>query len=174
MDIGFACLTKGIPFTDLKNCVLKNLNECNLRKLVALNLQALNNILDYNIENGIKLFRICSELIPFGSHKVNTFAWWDTFATEFSTLATKTKENNIKISMHPGQYTLLNSPHNDVTTRAIEDLIYHKKVLDCLGGGKESKIILHIGGIYGDKESAIERFKLVYNNLDTGIKSISL
>lgn len=171
MNIGYACLTVGIPFTDLKSCVLKNFNEASLKELIGTNLCALNNIIDYNIKNGIKLFRICSELIPFGSHHTNIFPWWIDFAEEFSIIAKKLADNNIIISMHPGQYTLLNSPKSEVTQRAIEDLEYHKKLLECLGGGDESKLVLHIGGIYGDKESAIERFKQVYNGLEQSLKA---
>ena len=65
--------------------------------------------------------------------------------------------------MHPGQYTVLNSPNPEVVERAILDLDYHTKLLSSLGGGQENKMILHIGGGYGDKSQAIERFALSYN-----------
>ena len=64
----------------------------------------------------------------------------------------------MRVSMHPGQYTVLNSPHDDVVRRAIADLEYHARVLDCLGVDCSHKIILHIGGAYKDKPSAIKRF----------------
>ena len=65
--------------------------------------------------------------------------------------------------MHPGQYTVLNSPNVEVVNRAIDDLNYHTKVLDSLGVGSEHKIVLHIGGVYDDKDSAIRRFITNYS-----------
>ena len=57
----------------------------------------------------------------------------------------------MRVSMHPGQYTVLNSPIEAVVERAVQDLNYHAEVLDCLGLGPEHKLVLHVGGVYGDK-----------------------
>jgi UV DNA damage endonuclease len=72
--------------------------------------------------------------------------------------------------MHPGQYTVLNSPHAHVVENAIRDLAYHCDFLEAMGMDASNKIILHIGGIYGDKPAAIERFKSHYIMLDDRIK----
>lgn len=58
----------------------------------------------------------------------------------------------MRVSMHPGQYTVLNSLKKDVVERAIKDLNYHAKVLDSLGVGESHKIVLHIGEVYNDKK----------------------
>lgn len=170
MNIGYACLTLGVRDTNFKTCTLKNVNEENLIKIIRHNLKTLENIVDYNIENKVKLFRISSDIIPFGSSDVNTIAWWDMFKDEFEIIGDKIKKSNMRVSMHPGQYTVLNSNNPDVVKRAIEDLEYHTKFLDSLGVDKKNKIILHIGGVYGDKKSAIERFIKNYRLLDVKIK----
>jgi len=72
--------------------------------------------------------------------------------------------------MHPGQYTVLNSPNEEVGARTIDDLNYHTRVLDSLGVGVEHKIVLHIGGIYNDKKQAIKRFITNYHHLDDSVK----
>jgi UV DNA damage endonuclease len=72
--------------------------------------------------------------------------------------------------MHPGQYTVLNSPNDEVVDRAILDLEYHTKVLDCLRTGSNHKIILHIGGGYNDKQQAMRRFIENYQRLSVGVK----
>ena len=72
--------------------------------------------------------------------------------------------------MHPGQYTILNSPHPQVVHNAVADLKYHAEFLDALAAGPESKIILHLGGIYGDKKRAIRSFKENYLRLPEKIK----
>lgn len=170
MEIGYACLTKGVYNTNFKRCTLKTASEENLLKLIEHNLETLDRIIDYNIKMGIKFFRISSDIIPFGSSDVNSLEWDSIFKEEFERIGSKIKGSGIRLSMHPGQYTVLNSPRKDVVDRAIEDLEYHNRFLEALGCGRESKIILHIGGVYGEKESAIERFKSNYCLLNSNIK----
>ncbi len=171
MNIGFACLAVGVKDTDMKSCMQKNAGEARLMEITAHNLNALENIIDYNIKNNIKLFRISSDVIPFGSSPVNSLAWWDLFQLRLFEIGLKIKKNGIRVSMHPGQYTVLNSPDEGVVKRAVLDLLYHNRLLDSIGAGCECKIVLHIGGIYGDKASAIERFINNYKHLDQGVKS---
>ena len=171
MSIGYACLTMGVQNTNLKSCTAKNATEENLLNIISYNLKSLEKIIDYNIKSDIKLFRISSDLIPFGSSSLNKLYWWEIFSQEFLKIGRKIKENNIRVSMHPGQYTVLNSPKEEVVSRAIEDLNYHTKILDSLGVGGENKIVLHIGGVYNDKKQAIHRFIANYNNLDDSLKN---
>lgn len=118
----------------------------------------LDRVLDYNIQNGIKLFRISSDIIPFGSHPVNTLEWQEIFNGKLKEIGHKALTKGIRLSMHPGQYTVLNSPDESVVARAAEDLRYHARFMDAMGLGKEHKIILHIGSIDGDKTEAVKRF----------------
>lgn len=170
MNIGYACLTLGVPKTDFRSCVLKNADDERLVELIAHNLNSLENIIEYNIRNEIRLFRISSDLIPFGSSPVNRLPWWDLFDTQLSTVGAKLKEGNIRVSMHPGQYTVLNSPDGGVVERAKADLNYHARVLDSLGTNTENKIILHIGGIYGEKAEALRRFEENYAGVELPVK----
>lgn len=170
MSIGYACLTIGILNTNLKSCNAKNVCDEKLLGIIEHNLKSLENMIAYNIKNSIHLFRISSDLISFGSSPLNKLHWWDIFSNEFSKIGRKIRENNIRVSMHPGQYTVLNSPNKDVVNRAVEDLNYHSKVLDSLGVNAENKIVLHIGGVYNDKKQAINRFISNYVNLDDRVK----
>lgn len=170
MKIGYACLTIGVLNANLKSCTAKSANDEKLIEVTENNLKSLHNIIKYNIENNIKLFRISSDLIPFGSSPLNNLPWWDIFGEEFAKIGKEIRKNSIRVSMHPGQYTVLNSTSEDVVKRAMTDLNYHNKVLDCLGVNEESKIVLHIGGVYNDKKSAIKRFIDNYALLENGIK----
>ncbi|MEI6602249.1 MAG: UV DNA damage repair endonuclease UvsE [Clostridia bacterium] len=170
MRIGYACLTIGVPQTQQKSCIQKNATEAHLNALIAWNLSALEHIIEYNIQNQIKLFRISSDLIPFGSSPVNQVLWWDAFAEDFARIGKKIRDADMRVSMHPGQYTVLNSPQEAVVSRAKEDLRYHATVLDCLGVDASHKIVLHIGGVYGDKALAIKRFEEQYLALPTQIQ----
>jgi len=170
LSIGYACLTVGVINTKQKTCRQKNASEEKLLEIIEHNLNSLENIIDYNVLSNIHLFRISSDIIPFGSSPVNTVKWWEVFESEFLKIGDKIKENHIRVSMHPGQYTVLNSPHKDVVSRAVEDLNYHALFLDSLGLNREHKIILHIGGVYGNKPEAIARFKTNYLDLSDSIK----
>lgn len=171
MKIGYACLTRGVYNTNFKTCSLKTAREENLLKIIHHNLDVLERIIDYNVRMDIKFFRLSSDIIPFGSSEVNKLAWDEIFKEKFQKISEKIKKNNMRISMHPGQYTVLNSLKDIVVERAIEDLEYHNRFLDALEMDARSKIILHIGGVYGDKKSAISRFEENYDRLNPGIKS---
>lgn len=170
MNIGYACLTVGVSGIKQRTCTMKNVSSDVLMGLIQSNLEALDKTLDYNIQNGIKLFRISSDIIPFGSHPVNTVKWWEIFSGKLKEIGRKAITNGIRLSMHPGQYTVLNSPDEAVVERAVEDLRYHARFLDAMGLGKEHKIVLHIGGIYGDKTDALKRFVQHYSCLDESIR----
>ena len=170
MNIGYACLTVGIPGIKQRTCTMKKAAPSVFLSLIQSNLETLDKILDYNIQNGIKLFRISSDIIPFGSHTINKVKWWEIFNDKLNDISRKAISNGVRLSMHPGQYTVLNSPDKAVVERAVEDLRYHARLLDAMGLGKEHKIVLHIGGTYGDKTSALKRFIQQYRCLDENIR----
>ena len=170
MSIGYACLNVGTPNTAMRSVIKRNATNEMLTQVTQHNLEALEKMIGYNIENNIRLFRISSDLIPFGSSPVNQLAWWNIHHDTFQRIAAKVKKSNMRLSFHPGQYTVLNSPREDVVERAILDLDYHSKVLDCLGSGYDHKIILHVGGVYGDKEEAMARFAENFQRLSSAVK----
>lgn len=171
MSIGYACLTRGIADLSYKTCRKQNATEENLLSLIEHNLTTLEAMIDYNHQNDIRLFRISSDIIPFGSDfSVNDLDWSKIFKEQFERIGEKVKDYGIRVSMHPGQYTVLNSKNEDVVNRAIDDLTYHTQFIDSLNVDSSHKIILHIGGVYGDENEAIDRFISVYRKLEQDIK----
>ncbi|NLT18681.1 MAG: UV DNA damage endonuclease [Firmicutes bacterium ADurb.Bin080] len=171
MSIGFACLTIAVQNTDFKSCIIKHCSEEKFLSVVKNNLTSLYNILNYNQNNNINLFRISSDLIPFGSHEdIPVRNWEEYFEEDLLKIREIIKKTGIRLSMHPGQYTVLNSPSEDIVKRAVRDLEYHDKVLSLLNVNGENKIILHVGGVYGNKKVAIDRFKSNYKELSQNIK----
>lgn len=171
MSIGYACLTLGVQNTAISRCILKNATEENLRNRIITNLTSLNAIIDYNAANGIKLFRISSDIIPFGSHPVNQIKWWEDYQDILLQIGSKIKDNSIRVSMHPGQYTVLNASNPAVVKNATDDILYHARFLDALRTDITSKIILHIGGVYGDKDQASREFIKNFNVLPETIRN---
>lgn len=170
MKIGYACIPIGIPQKTTRSFVLKNFSREKFSESLSLNLKDLKTILEYNLKNNIYMFRISSDIIPFGSHEVNNIDWWNIYKDELQDIGNFIKNNNIRVSMHPGQYTVLNSPSEDIVIKALKDLEYHCTFLDSLGVDYRNKIVLHVGGVYGDKASAIERFKINFKRLSDSAK----
>jgi len=170
MAIGYACLTIGVRNAGLSRCILKNATEDKIRSITLTNLSALEAMIDYNFKNKIKLFRISSDIIPFGSHPMNQVSWWEDYQNILLQLGQKITNAGIRVSMHPGQYTVLNSTDSSIVKRAMEDLEFHDRFLTSLGMDSKSKVVIHIGGVYGDKKHAMNSFVDNYNLLPKSIK----
>ncbi len=171
MRIGYACITLEPKQTiRYRTCSLKTLTPALLREVILHNLKTLEKALEFNIENQINFFRISSDIIPFASSPVNTIEWWKEYQDLFESIASNIKNNNLRVSMHPGQYTIINSPRNEVVENAFKDLEYHTRFLDTLHLDSSHKIILHIGGIYQDKVTAMQRFVENYKKLPDNVK----
>ena len=83
----------------------------------------------------------------------------------FRKLGSYIKNNNMRISMHPDQFVVLNSPNEQTVRNSIAELVYQGSVLDLMGLDTTAKLQIHGGGAYGDKPSAIQRFAEVYHTM---------
>lgn len=158
MSIGYACIVLGEMDTKLKGCTLKNASNERILEILEHNLNSLENIIDYNIRNRIFLFRISSDMVPFGSSIASNIEWDKIYEEKLSKIGQKILDSNMRVSMHPGQYTVLNARDADVYKRSVEDIKYHDRFLNSLNLDNKHKIIVHIGGAYNDKSSSIKRF----------------
>ncbi|EJO5346112.1 UV DNA damage repair endonuclease UvsE [Clostridium botulinum] len=170
MRIGYACIPMTIDAKTTRGFILNNFSYEKFYETCKLNLQDLYTILNYNISKDIYMFRISSNIIPFGSHTINNIKWWNLFKEDFYECHKLIKKNNIRISMHPGQYTVLNSPSEDVVRKSISDIEYHTKFLDCLEVDYSNKIIIHLGGVYNNKLDALKRFENNFKLLSDSAK----
>ena len=171
MKIGYPCINLSLPCRSSRTFRLKNYSEEKLIETVESNLKCLKEILEYNKQNKIYFFRITSDLIPFASHPIMEFDWQGYFKEKLSEIGKFIKENKMRITMHPGQYTVLNSPSDKVFENSIEDLEYHVDVLDLMTLNRTAKVQVHVGGVYGDKIRSRQRFIDRYHSLSDRIKN---
>ena len=169
MKVGYPCINRSIGCKGDRTFRLKSYSEQRLIDVVTNNLTCLEAILTFNVDHNLLFFRITSDLIPFASHPICTFDWQRHFEDRLSSIGGFIRSNNIRISMHPGQYTVLNSPDDGVVTRSIRELQYHADILDALDLDTSAKIQVHVGGVYGDRTRSIERFIERYHHLDEAI-----
>jgi UV DNA damage endonuclease len=71
-------------------------------------------VLNFNKKNNIYFFRIGSDIIPFASHPVCDINWSDTFKEKLEEIGDFIIKNNIRVSMHPDQFVILNSKSEDI------------------------------------------------------------
>lgn len=169
--IGYACISLTNKETTNRRMLLKNFSEEKFLEICNYNLNGLEKILLHNLKNNIKFFRISSDIIPMASHDINEIPWWDIFKDKLEEIGNIIKANNMRVSMHATQFTVLNSPNKSVVESSMKDLEYHCKFLDSLGLDEKAKIIIHVGGIYSNKDLSIENFKNNFFNLSQHIKN---
>jgi UV DNA damage endonuclease len=170
MKIGYPCLNLSLPCSSSRTFRLRSYSEERLKKTIEENIDCLFMILNFNLEHDILFFRITSDLIPFASHPVCKFNWQNYFKSEFLKLGRIIKSNNMRISMHPDQFTLINSVNRDIFKRSKNELLYHAQVLNLLDLNQSHKIQIHVGGAYGEKNKSIKRFISRYKELPIKIK----
>jgi UV DNA damage endonuclease len=139
------------------------------------NTRDLPKILRWNDRYGIKFMRLSSEMFPFASHQEYGYKLAP-FASEVLAEAGRViAELGHRVSVHPGQFTQLGSPRKEVVQNSFRDLEYHSEMLQLLRlppqQNRDAVMILHMGGVFGDKEATLVRFRENYKLLSQDIKN---
>ena len=170
MRIGYPCVNLTVGCSSGRTFRLKSYSESHLRAIVKHNLECLIKILQFNLKHKIFFFRITSDLIPFASHPINTVDWQEAFKSSFELIGEFILRNRIRISMHPDQFTLINSIKEEIFERSEKELKYHVEVLDLMNLETSAKVQIHVGGVYGNKMKSMERFVRRFHNLGEVIR----
>ncbi|UOQ91617.1 UV DNA damage repair endonuclease UvsE [Halobacillus shinanisalinarum] len=141
-----------------------------LKEITRANLEHTIRALHYNIAHEIHLYRFSSSLVPLATHEEVEWDYLTPFQKEYEKIGELVKEHQMRTSFHPNQFTLFTSEKEHVTTNTVKDMEYHYSLLEAMGLEKESHINLHVGGAYGDKPSAMERFHANLKQLPIPIK----
>jgi len=166
MRIGYPCINTTIGCKSNRTFRLKSYSQERLTETVDNNLNCLVDILRFNAKHNILFFRITSDLVPFASHPICQFNWQEYFKKRFKAIGDFIKSYNMRISVHPDQFTLINSVDNRVFENSCRELAYHTQVLDLMKLDTSAKIQIHVGGIYGGKEKSSKRFIERFEKLD--------
>jgi len=167
--IGYPCINRTIGCKSDKTFRLKSYSERRLIETVDNNLDCLHRILKFNAEHDLLFFRITSDLVPFASHPICKFDWQNYFRSKFEYIGEFIRKSEIRISMHPDQFTLINSVDENIFKRSVKELAYHAQVLDLMNLDSSAKIQIHVGGVYGNKNKSIRRFVKRFFKLDSSI-----
>lgn len=168
--LGYAC--QNMTLGDIKPASKRVFTDRTLRldgfsmrrvnELALSNSRDLLKIMWWNAENDIHFFRIGSGMFPFMDYPelkygIDDLATAHTIKGVFANVGNVARDNNIRLSMHPGPYTCLASPDEAVVAKSLLCVEMHSMIGDMLGMD-DFPINIHMGGVYDGKEGCIERF----------------
>jgi UV DNA damage endonuclease len=127
---------------------------------LRVSLQRLEAILRYCDERDIRMYRMATALAPYASHPdLPQFRRQPAECAELlARVGALARELGIRLSTHPGQYTVLNSEDERVQRLAADELEVQAELFDGMGLGPEAVVVLHVGGAAGGTQAALDRF----------------
>ncbi len=140
MRIGYPCINRSLDFVGGRTFRLRSYSEEKMQKTIQNNLDCLLRILRFNLDHSILFFRISSDLIPFASHLICKFPWYRQFENRLEEIGQFIMNSDMRISMHPDKFIVLNTPREDVFQRSVAEIKYHAMVLDLMGLNETAKI----------------------------------
>ena len=141
--------------------------------LALLNVQDLFAILKWNTKKNIRFFRISSDIFPWASHyDVTLLPQYKQIKHVLRDIGTYVRQNNLRLTFHPGPFNVLASPNKSTVINTIKDLKLHADICDMLDLSTTTynKINIHCNGVYGNKKSAMDRFCLNFEKLSDSVK----
>jgi len=186
MNLGYACINMELNarkgedrVTTNRSMIKKTFQEKGLdyaSELIIQNVVDLNEIIDWNEQNNIKFFRMSSDVFPWASEYYND---WDSVPNiDFIKMwlenaGLKAKEYGHRITSHPGPFNVLVSPNENVVQNTITDLTIHGDIFDMMGLSRTpyNKLNIHCNGVYGDKQSALDRFCKNFERLPESVQT---
>ena len=131
-------------------------------------------IIKWNNENGFNLFRISSDIVPWASEfDLKEMPDYEKFSNLLKGAGTLAKQYGQRITSHPGPFNVLVSPNEKVVQNTFKDLTTHGEMFDLLGLERShyNPINIHCNGVYGDKQSAMDRFCKNFEKLPDSVRT---
>lgn len=166
-QLGYACINKQLRKQDIytgRTMRRKTYDEKGLdyvSEICIANTKDLIKIIQWNEDNNIKVFRMSSSIYPWMSeYEFSDLPRYKEICILLKRAGDLAKLYNQRLSFHPGQFCVLASPNTKVVDSAINELNKAAGIMDLMGLPltRMSKINIHVGGAYGDKQAALKRF----------------
>ncbi|UCC79276.1 MAG: UV DNA damage repair endonuclease UvsE, partial [Candidatus Zixiibacteriota bacterium] len=178
LRLGLCCVFKKEPikFRTTTAAVIQKFDRRGglekLSEIVLHNAQSLEDALEYCLRNQIGAFRVKSEIFPLRTHPVagyelNELPEWEKIHSHFNKGRSFAKKHDIRLTFHPDQFVVLNSPRPEVVSNSIRELEHHGEMAELLGA---DVINIHAGGVYGDKKAALGRLEINTGRLSARVR----
>lgn len=140
-----------------------------LKEVTYSNIEALEKILRYNIDNNIHFYRMTSNFIPLATHPDVMWDYLKYFKKDLEYIGKLIKDNNLRVDTHPDQFNVINSDRESVVENTLRTLNMQVDLFEAMNY-EQGKLVIHIGGAKGGKDIALDRF---INNLKNFPKRIT-
>lgn len=178
LRLGLCCLFNGEPAAKFRTTTAAVLSrmpaEDRRERLLDLghaNFLALAETIQACRRVGIHALRVMSGLLPLATHPEHTYGLHD-LRRETLEIVRETfwqaRMAEIRLSFHPDQFVVLNSPTASVTQSSVRELEMHADLAEALGA---DVITIHGGGGYGDKPAALRRLAETLGRLPDRIRA---
>jgi UV DNA damage endonuclease len=135
-------------------------------------LEYLARIFDYLHRHRIDMYRMSSDLAPYVTHPdmPQFHGMIAESANELRALGRKARELDLRLSFHPSQFIVLNSPDPALVQKSVWDLSTQAEMLDLMELGPEAVVVIHVGGAYGDRRTSARRWVETWSMLPEHIQ----
>src|SRR4051794_20686830 len=139
---------------------------------LRVSLRYLAKIFDYVEANEIRMYRMSSDIAPYVTHPdmPQFHGMIDECADELKSLGKRARSAGLRLSFHPSQFIVLNSPDPILVQKSVADLAAQTQILDLMELGPEAVVVVHAGGTYGDTDSGCARWIQTYKLLSPAIR----
>ncbi|MBE6022042.1 MAG: UV DNA damage repair endonuclease UvsE [Cellulosilyticum sp.] len=174
---GYACLNLSLKesFRNYRLATVEKEDEEKITQVIWHNIRLLREIVEYNIKHNIYVYRVSSDLVPFCTHPYVKALYEEKVLNNeemyhhFTTIRMLQEQYNLRMSIHPSQFNVLSSPKKEVVSRSVNEINAQTEWIKALKG---ENVVIHVGGSYGDKKSALQRFKENLRYVDQNLISI--
>lgn len=135
------------------------------------NLQNIITMMKWNNKANIHVFRLSSDIFPHKSNPKAPDYSYDFAVHLLKEIGKISKELGQRLTFHPGQYNVIGTPHKEIFETTVIDLKHHADMLDLMELGIDSVIVVHGGGVYGNKSLTKQRWCDQFNLLPENVKS---
>lgn len=142
-------------------------------ELALQNVKDLVKIINWNNRNGVKLFRISSDMFPWMSeYNLSDLPDYDKIKNILKGAGKIAMDNGQRLTFHPGPFDVLASLNEKVVQKCIIDLNKHGEIMDLLGLPRDhsAPINIHVNTTQGGKEAAMQRFVDNFHLLDVSVR----
>ena len=137
----------------------KEIAEERLWDIMVHNIKSYYNLIEYvgGLDNELRMVRLGSDVLPVYTEPTWSYFWRKDDVRKycekhFRPVGELARKLDVRLSMHPGQFTVLASDNPDIVERSIEEFEYHVDVARWMGYGakfQDFKINVHISGRKG-------------------------
>lgn len=138
------------------------------------NVRDLVTIIKWNEQNGIKLYRMSSDIFPWMSeYKLTDLPDFEKISNVLKGAGALAKKYGQRITFHPGPFDVLASLNENVVKKTIRDLNQHGEIMDLMGLPRTpyAAINIHVNTTQGGKEEAMQRFVDNFHLLDASVRT---